>query len=244
MEMRKINPTLFFVIIVLALSCTANAGPSTERLGGSGNVLPPSGVPAVTSFAPGIDIAVDGGFEGGTPNAAWVEASTNFGTPICSVGLCGTGTGTGPNNGLYWTWFGGISSAETGSVSQLVVIPEGSALLEFWTELIVCDSAADFMEARIDGIMVYRVQGDDAACGVLGYQMQSVSITAFADGGAHTVEFYSEIFANNEGGTNFFLDDVAIVSFAKPINVPSLQWYASIILIMLLIVFAYRRRQV
>ena len=193
-------------------------------------------------------MVVDGGFEGGTPNAAWTKASTNFGTTLCDAGSCGVGNGTGPHSGAFWSWFGGIGASEIGTISQSITIPTGSASLEFWTELPVCDSGADFMEARIDGNMVYRVQGDDAACGVIGYAMQTVDISAFADGGAHTIEFTSEIFANNGAGSNFFLDDVALLSvpgvvLAAPTPVPSLQWYALIALALLLMLVGYRRNR-
>ena len=189
---------------------------------------------------------VDGGFESGTPSAGWTEASTNFGTTICDAGACGIGSGTGPHSGTFWSWFGGISASEIGTITQAITIPAGTATLEFWTELPVCDSAADFMEARIDGTMVYRVQGDDAACGVIGYVMQTVDVSAYADGGTHTLEFTSEVFANNGGTSNFFLDDVALLSvpgvvLAPPTSVPSLNLYALVALFLSLLIFGYKR---
>src|SRR5687768_9202694 len=50
----------------------------------------------------------DGTFEAGTPWAAWtIQTSTNFGTPLCSVGSCGVGGGTAdPFAGSNWAWFG------------------------------------------------------------------------------------------------------------------------------------------
>ena len=60
-------------------------------------------------------------------------------------------------------------------------------------------------------------------CGVLGYSLQTVDVSAYADGGTHTLTFHSEIFANNGGGTNFFLDNVQLnVPLVDPIPpVPS-----------------------
>ena len=46
--------------------------------------------------------------------------------------------------------------------------------------------------------------------------LQTVDLSAYADGGSHTLEFHSEIFATNGTGTNFFVDDVAIDVSAPP----------------------------
>ncbi|MEX1310262.1 MAG: hypothetical protein AB1Z65_07585, partial [Candidatus Sulfomarinibacteraceae bacterium] len=47
-------------------------------------------------------------------------------------------------------------------------------------------------------------------CGVLGYSQQTVDISAYADGGDHTLEFVSTTVSTNGGGTNFFVEDVSI----------------------------------
>ena len=52
------------------------------------------------------------------------------------------------------------------------------------------------------------MDGTWAGCGVLGYIQQSVDVSAFADGGTHTVAFHSVI--NGGGVTNFFVDDVSL----------------------------------
>jgi hypothetical protein len=88
--------------------------------------------------------------------------------------------------------------------------------LSFYLEMILCDSSADYLEVTIDGTQVYFVDGGSAMCGNLGYVQQFVDIGAYADGGAHTLEFHSEIFANNGSGSNFFVDDVAIDVDAEP----------------------------
>lgn len=179
----------------------------------AGDLADPSTNNSSTASNGSLDGAVaDGSFEGGTPNADWAEFSSNFGTPICDEGSCGLGTGTGPFDGTFWTWFGGIAAAETGSMTQDVVINSGVTEMTFWLEAIICDSAADFMEVTIDGSQVFFVDGTSPLCGQLGYTQQSVDISAFADGGSHTLEFASSIFANNGGGTNFFVDLVEIPS--------------------------------
>jgi hypothetical protein len=85
----------------------------------------------------------EGGFEGGTPNPAWAEAPTNFGTPLCDAAGCGTGGGTaGPRSGSCWAWCGGYDgSTESGSVQQSIVIPTGTTGLAFHSRLGSCTPA-------------------------------------------------------------------------------------------------------
>ncbi len=172
--------------------------------------LASTGSPSPQTATPLVDVIQDGSFEDGTPNAFWTEFSLNFGTTLCDIPACGTGTGTGPRTGNWWSWFGGISTYEEGSVSQTVTLTPGTATLTFWTEAIVCDSAADYLEVLVDGTQEFIMTGADPTCGSLGYVEQTVNLDAYADGGTHTIEFHSEIFANNGGGTNFFVDDVVL----------------------------------
>lgn len=172
--------------------------------------------------SPDDNVVADGGFEAGTPNPHWSEASTNFGTPLCDVQGCGTGAGTGPHGGSFWVWFGGIAAYEQGSVSQVVAIPAGTATLSFWLEQPSCDSAADYLEVKLDNSQVLLITASGARCGVLGYIQQTVNVSAWANGGSHTLAFHSEIFANNGGISNFFVDDVRLdVTTAGPTSTPT-----------------------
>jgi hypothetical protein len=164
----------------------------------------------------------DGGFESGTPSAGWAEASTNYGTPICDVAGCGTGTGTGPRTGTFWAWFGGYSGYEEGSVTQTVTIDPGAGI-DFWLEAIVCDSASDYIELTIDGNQVWSLDGGSALCGNLGYTMQTVSLAGYDDGASHTLAFHSETFGNNGGGSNFFIDDVSMLSACDTYQPPQVE---------------------
>ena len=156
------------------------------------------------------DVVQDGSFEAGTPNPFWNESSTNFGTPLCDVPGCGTGTGTGPLTGAWWAWFGGIAAYESGNVSQSVTIPSGGpATLSFWVEQAVCSGdAADYLDVLIDGATLWSTNGAAAECGTLGYRQVTVDVSAYADGGAHLLEFNSEVFGSDN--TNFFVDDVML----------------------------------
>jgi len=140
----------------------------------------------------------DPGFESGTPNPAWDESSSNpSGTPICETSVCGTGGGSGPSEGQYWAWFGGVAEAVEDSLTQSVTIPAGLDELTFDLEIPTCDSANDYLEVRLDGQRVFFVNGASARCGDLGYAPQSVAIAAYADGGSHTLQFHAQGFASN-----------------------------------------------
>ncbi|HEU0041526.1 MAG TPA: hypothetical protein VFQ15_04155, partial [Jiangellaceae bacterium] len=150
---------------------------------------------------------VDGSYEAGPFSGNWNEFSTNFGTPLCDVGSCGTGTGTGPNTGLIWAWFGGIPAFEEGSTSQAVTIPVGATTLDFYLEIPVgSGNGVDFLEVTIDGIQEYLVL--ESAGPYLGYALQQVDISGYADGGVHTIDFHS--ICTGTDVTNFFVDDVSI----------------------------------
>jgi cysteine-rich repeat protein len=159
----------------------------------------------------------DGSFEAGTPNPSWTEASTNFGSPICNeIELgCGTGAGTGPADGLFWAWFGGIEEYEESSLSQSVVMPSTPNELRFELEISFCDSPADYLEVLVDGNREFHVDGSSSQCECLGYTTQSVDISAYADGASHNIEFHSEIYANNQDVSNFFVDAVSMPGIAS-----------------------------
>ncbi|MFZ0544462.1 MAG: hypothetical protein WAM60_03455 [Candidatus Promineifilaceae bacterium] len=195
----------FLALAVFNINTVMAAGQSVERQRG----VPGQPNPNLPEAPMGEQVQ-DGGFEGGTPNSSWTEYSSNFGTPLCDAG-CGVGGGTGPHSGSWWAWFGGIAAYEEGSVSQSVVIPAGTTMMTWWQECpVTSGAAADYLEVNVDGNQEYQILGDDAACGVVGYAQKSLDISAYADGGSHTIEFHSEIFGTNT--TNFFVDDVSIIA--------------------------------
>jgi len=157
----------------------------------------------------------DSSFEAGTPNPFWTESSTKFGTPICDEEACSTGTGTGPADGAFWAWFGGVEAYEESSLSQAVVIPSMSDEMRFELEASACDSALDYLEVLVDGNPEFLIDGSSSLCGGLGYTTQSVDISAYADGASHDIEFHSESFANNSDLSNFFVDAISIPGLAS-----------------------------
>ncbi len=198
------------------------AFPVTTGMGTANYTATYTNTPACCPDVSGVteDVVIDGSFEAGVGGGAWTEASTNFGSPICDLGACGTGTGTGPSDGDFWAWFGGISASEVGSVCQSITVPAGVVSLDliFDIETIICDSPSDFMQATVDGTQVFFVDGSSPTCGVLGYATQTIDLLAagFSGGASYTLCFESEIFAVNGGGTNFFLDNVQVIAEQPP----------------------------
>ncbi|MPZ27765.1 MAG: S8 family serine peptidase, partial [Micromonosporaceae bacterium] len=157
---------------------------------------------------PAADVILDGGFEGGSPNPFWDEGSTNFGSPLCTVALCGAGGGTGPHSGTWWAWFGGIDAAETAFVRQQVTLEPGVAELRFWLEIpSASGTGQDFLTVSVDDTEVFSVTDADAAS-FSTYTEVTVDVSDFADGGTHTLSFDSSGFGG--GTTNFFVDDVLL----------------------------------
>lgn len=169
----------------------------------------------------GVKVVQDGSFEAGTPNPFWDEFSSNFNTPLCSISCDQSGGMNQPHTGDWWIWFGGVNSNEEGRMSQQVTIPSTMMWLNFYLEQRVCDSEADYMEVLIDGTQIFLTTGASSLCGQSGYTLQSIDISAFADNGTHSLEFHSEIFANNGTGSNFFVDDVSINEEAPATPTPT-----------------------
>lgn len=162
----------------------------------------------------------DPSFEFGSPNPFWTESSTNFGTPLCTVGFCGNGGGTSlPHTGDWWAWFGGIGAYEQGELTQSVVIPAGTASLSFW--LFIGTSSGngfDYLSVKIDGNTLFTAY--EYTLGYETYAQVVLDVSAFADGGSHTVTFLSEILGPVV--TNFSVDDVELLS--EPAEIPFRTW--------------------
>ena len=174
------------------------------------NVLANQTAQNYTATGP-TNLLIDPGFEAFTPNPYWVETSTNFGTPLCTVAVCGTGGGTaGPQMGSVWGWFGGTEDSETSSLSQIVTIPNGSFSLEFYLWIGAAGAgsdAADVFAAKIDGVTVFSANATQINS-YSAYTLVSVDVSAYANNAAHTVMFSSVTTGQQ---VNFNLDDVALL---------------------------------
>lgn len=155
----------------------------------------------------------DGGFEE-SPSPSWTQASTSFGTPITPV-TCGSGLGPGPRGGSRIAWFGGaFVDAEEASLEQRVTIPPGAGPLTFWYATPLCNNTDSFLNASIDGTVVFQI---DCSQANPDYQQASIDVDSWADGSAHVLKFHSRVGAVTSNGflsessvTNYFLDDVSL----------------------------------
>ncbi|NDJ61910.1 MAG: S8 family serine peptidase [Chloroflexi bacterium] len=181
--------------------------------------LPPTATltPTITpTLAPGInDLIQDGGFEASVTGIAeitnpfWNSTSTNFGSALCSIDFCGDGGGTaGPRNGDFWVWFGGTPGLETGTVSQDVTIPAGTAELQFYLWVGTDTAPNATFDVTLDGNNIFSLTKpftgytDD-------YTLATVDVSAYADGSTYTLEFTG---FTDGSTTNMNLDDVALIS--------------------------------
>jgi len=161
------------------------------------------------------DAVQDGSFEQGVLSIPWKATSTNFGTPICSVGTCGSGGGAaGPRTGIFWAWFGGANVPELGTLTQAVTLQRGRATLRFYLWNGHSGGyATDSFRVLVDGRQVFAVPTGDPLYKA-GYRLVSVDLTAFADGGVHSLRL--ESYTQGPAVTDFSVDDVSIESCPPP----------------------------
>ena len=167
---------------------------------------------------PGSNALPEGGFEGGTPNPAWAETSTNFGTPLCND-TCGIPDGA--NTGEWYAWFGGVAALETASLQQDFLIQSTDEELTFARQINACDSADDFVRLMFDGVTVWEADGASPDCGESAYSTETIDLGSapggpWNDDAVHAIRFESSIFVTNGGWSNFFVDDVSILRGGTP----------------------------
>ncbi len=187
------------LLLVFATDASAQAA---RRQATNPSVKPAPG----TGEAAGPGIVADPGFEAGSPNPSWTEFSANFGTPLCTVAACGVGGGTGPHSGDWWTWFGGITVAESGFVEQSVTIPAGTANLTYWLEIPVAGIPGTMTVSLGGTTIATYTEADSAAYAT--YTQVTHNINSFT-GGTHMLRFEAD---NGAGAdvSNFFIDDIQI----------------------------------
>ena len=156
----------------------------------------------------GGNVLSDGGFELGTPNAAWDEASVLFGTPICDDG-CSPDPGAEPFAGDWFAWFGGATEPDVASLSQAFSVEAQAARLTFQFAVNAgAGSGEDIFAVRVDANTVFMVTDADMA-GLEDYTEVTLTLDQYADGMPHTLRFESDVLG--DGLTNFFVDEVSLV---------------------------------
>jgi hypothetical protein len=175
---------------------------------------------------------VDPSFEGGTDASGWAQASTNFGTPLCTVDLCGDcGGGCSSYDGDWFVWFGGAQAGteELGNVNQVLTIPDGNAAsITFWCAI---GNPGDSLSSEhavvyIDDEVLWTL--DASMTNYYTYTQKTIDLSAYADGQTHTfgVAGYSEegasiifdafnlvVDGQNQVGINEFLNREQTISY-------------------------------
>jgi hypothetical protein len=171
------------------------------------------GRPARTRVTVGTGgcLIADSGFEGGKPNALWVERSTNYSSPLCDT-TCGSGGGTGPYSGNWWAWFGGADgTVEEGVLEQVVTIDSSASYLNFYLEIPLAETTG-YLRVMLDGNTLMEIsEADSASYGT--YRGVSLDISSYADDQSHTLRLESRTEAGT-GPLNFFVDDLCFSATA------------------------------
>ena len=142
-------------------------------------------------------------------------------------------------------------------MSQSITIPAATTgTLTFYYMAPVCNGdSTDIVEATMDGTQLWSSNGADATyCNIdTAYTQISVDVSAYVDGGSHTLAFHSVINGAGAAGSNFWIDDVDLTTAGTPggpppvaRELPSLGTYAMIGLGALLAMFGFvglRRRR-
>lgn len=177
-------------------------------------VLSPGPLAAALSCS-ASNVLMDGGLElstGSPPlNPYWIETSTKFGSPICTLSACLTHPGTEPRTGVAWSWFGGSvnPTSETASLKQTVTIPVAS------TALLVLYVNVSFVTAPFDDLLNINVDGKTVGAffeppvADSGYAAYSFSLDAYADGLPHEIEL-EYIKPAGSGRADFNVDDIEV----------------------------------
>ena len=167
---------------------------------------------------PGPQPVQDPSFEATTadagPNPSWEGADTNpAADPGATPFYSGTGLGIPIRTGDWAVWFGGWEGgAETQTVSQEVTIPSpGPQFLNYWRFIETPPDAAGTLTITIDGNAV-ETTDVSAVPADSDYVQQSIDVSTYADGAAHTLQFeyvYDDAGASGLDG-NVFIDDVTV----------------------------------
>jgi subtilisin family serine protease len=161
---------------------------------------------------------------GSNPSWASIDSHDGESSVFCNGDCIEGGGDTGARTGDWFSWFGGWgddgTDPYTAYASQSVTIPSGSPrFLNFWkkADRISSDAGADTFKVTIDGTEVHSeaVTAEDAD-----YVVQSVDVSAHADGASHEVKF-TFAHTGTAGDGSYFLDDVTLDCSAQPASSPA-----------------------
>lgn len=158
-------------------------------------------------YAQTLSIA-DTSFEASGPNnSPWTSSSSNFGSSFCDEVSCGNcGGPCVPNTGTWYVWFGGTSSAETGTAAQsFTTSTSGTGILTYHLKVPMKGAIGDTLSIELDGIAVDKYNTIDS---IGAYQLITLNVGTI-NAGAHDLNFVFEKQAS-ASSVNVLLDDVQL----------------------------------
>ncbi|PID85203.1 MAG: hypothetical protein CSB13_09245 [Chloroflexi bacterium] len=158
----------------------------------------------------------DGGFELGRVGIWTTTHNLAPFLPICTTDCPISGLNYA-HTGDWWAWFGGSSANPVlATASQSVVIPSGTAMLEYWIFIAPGNLGDATMTVSLDGnVLATYTEADETS----GYVRVQIDISAYADGGSHTLLFdYQKTVTGPDTDVTMFVDDVSIVSLGGSCN--------------------------
>ena len=174
--------------------------------------------PAAVSVPAGAaEVLQDGGFEQstGTPaptSPAWEQFDSTWPNVICVVGgNCGEDDEfVLPRTGTHWAYFGGVDVLGHNSYlqQQVTITPDRATLTYWYKDGWGSAPYTAVLNVKVDGVVVKQHQEIDNPPAA--YELQTVDLSAYADGGQHTLRFD---YVNDSALATFFqIDDISLVT--------------------------------
>lgn len=158
---------------------------------------------------PACDIIVGGGFENG-PETDWTEYEDPDQATFTIV-TSADAAGVSSHSGTFLAWLGGYNDVVSNNLEQEVAFPNGgNGELRFYGWLAACSVPEDYFKVFVDDTEVFSLMGDSPDCGSDTYQEYTVDVSAYCDGGTHTLKFVVQENGGGANPTNFFLDDISL----------------------------------
>ena len=161
--------------------------------------------------APAADAVTDGSFENdrGLPTDAWnqIRIYQTDPFPICSELNC---PGLGDeltSEGVFSAVFRSQLLPSYLGVSQELVIPSGASQLTFDLSVVSCNSENDLLLVEIDGSTIMTRPCDETT---VGFTIQTLDITAFADGAMHNLSVLVTLEPASSSETLMIIDNISI----------------------------------
>lgn len=159
-----------------------------------------------------LQVLADPAFEttpaSGSENPSWPSETTQGDSVFWDEA---NGGAMQVHSGTYVGWLGGYQSTdpESHSASQAVVIPAGSPrFLNFWRYIDGIGDGSNVVTYSIDGT---AIRTEDLA--VVGldseWTQQSIDVSAYADGGPHTIKF-GYVYGGGATDADYYIDDMTL----------------------------------